>query len=215
MILNTNPLSKNGPVTLSGVPEGLDGLVLADIAAGAPFPVIHVARDDKRQVLLAEMLAVYSPDLPVLQFPAWDCLPYDRVSPNNDVASARVKALGALAMRSGDDAPLVILTTVSAILQRLPPAQQFSDTVFNIQKGHSLDLTALTGFMIANATTGPVLSVNLANMPSGVGLSIYSHRGLNHPAGSICLAMKSTVCASLTRFPSAVKRMSSSSSCSR
>ena len=150
MILNTNPLSKAGHTTLSGVPEGLDGLVLADITASSPVPVIHVARDDKRLALLGEMLAVYSPDLPVLPFPAWDCLPYDRVSPNSDVASARVKALGDLAIRDEDGAPLVILTTVSAILQRIPPARQFADTVFRARRGNSLDLAAMTQFMTAN-----------------------------------------------------------------
>ena len=150
MILNTNPLSKPGPTSLSGVPEGLDGLVLADIAASTPIPVIHVARDDKRLALLAEMLAVYSPDLPVLPFPAWDCLPYDRVSPNSDVASARVKALRNLAIRGAGGAPLVILTTVSAILQRIPPARQFADTVFRARKGSTLDLPAMTRFMTAN-----------------------------------------------------------------
>ena len=155
MILNTNPLSNSVRTTLSGVPEGLHGLVLADIAASNPIPVIHVARDDKRLALLGEMLAVFSPDLPVLRFPAWDCLPYDRVSPNSDVASARVKALGGLAARGegeeqDDGGSLVILTTVSAILQRVPPARLFADTVFRANKGHTLDLAALTQFMVAN-----------------------------------------------------------------
>ncbi|MDC0032952.1 transcription-repair coupling factor [Alphaproteobacteria bacterium] len=144
-------LSKCSRTILSGTPEGLDGLVLADIAASTPIPVIHVARDDKRLALLSEMLAVFSPDLPVLQFPAWDCLPYDRVSPNIDVASARVHTLGALLARRGDAAgPLVILTTVSAILQRIPPARFFENTVFCARKGNSLDLAALTQFLTAN-----------------------------------------------------------------
>ena len=150
MILNTNPLTQSGRTTLSGVPEGLDGLIVADLAASSPIPLIHVTRDDRRLALMAEMLAVFSPDLPVLQFPAWDCLPYDRVSPNSDVASARVKALGTLATRGDGAGPLVILTTVSAILQRLPPARQFADTVFRAAKGHALDLEALTQFMVAN-----------------------------------------------------------------
>jgi transcription-repair coupling factor (superfamily II helicase) len=150
LILKTNPLSKAGRTTLSGVPEGLDGLVLADIAATSPVPVIHVARDDRRLAMLAEMLTVFAPDLTLLPFPAWDCLPYDRVSPNSEVASARVKALGTLASQDGGAAPLVVLTTVSAILQRLPPARQFTDTVFRASKGDSLDLAALTQFVMAN-----------------------------------------------------------------
>ena len=151
----TNPFSVVGRTNLSGVPEGLDGLVLADLASGTPVPIIHVARDDKRLALLADILAVFSPDLQVLQFPAWDCLPYDRVSPNSDVASARVKALGELATRGEGEGqnkagPLVILTTVNAILQRVPPAGLFADTVFRVCKGRTFDLSAMTQFMTAN-----------------------------------------------------------------
>ena len=88
MIIKSNPFSKIGRTLLGGVPEGLDALVLADIAASSPMPVIHVARDDKRLALLSDALGIFSPAVTRLRFPAWDCLPYDRVSPNGEVASA-------------------------------------------------------------------------------------------------------------------------------
>ena len=75
-----------------GVPGGSEALVLAD-AARAGQPVLFVARDDVHMDLAAEALAFMAPDLKVLTFPAWDCLPYDRVSPKTDIVPRRVGTL--------------------------------------------------------------------------------------------------------------------------
>ena len=41
----------------------------------------------------AAALAFFHPGLEVLTFPAWDCLPYDRVSPNGEIVSRRIDTL--------------------------------------------------------------------------------------------------------------------------
>ena len=51
-----------------------------------------------------------------MEFPAWDCLPYDRVSPNAGVVAQRMTALSRLARVKGRDKPSVLLTTVNAAL---------------------------------------------------------------------------------------------------
>jgi len=75
-----------GAVTVGGAPEGWDAKLLADLVARAKGPVIHVARDDARAANLNESLGFFAPGLPVLSFPAWDCLPYDLVSPNPEIS---------------------------------------------------------------------------------------------------------------------------------
>ena len=66
-------------ITLSGAPEGFDAkLILQEVSKGAP--VMHVARDDKRLAAMQAAMRFFAPDMPVLIFPGWDCLPYDRVS---------------------------------------------------------------------------------------------------------------------------------------
>ena len=69
---------------------------------------------------LARALAFFAPDIAVLEFPAWDCLPYDRVSPHAGVVAQRMTALSRLARLKGRDRPSVLLTTVNAALQRVP-----------------------------------------------------------------------------------------------
>jgi len=104
-------------IILGGAPEGYDARLLArELKRGAP--VIHVARDDKRLEAMRAALAVVAPEVVVLDLPAWDCLPYDRVSPNPEICARRMATLAALAQ--GVPGPFVLLTTVNAASQRLP-----------------------------------------------------------------------------------------------
>ena len=104
-------------ITVSGAPEGYDAqLILAELSKGAP--VVHVARDDKRLAAMQAALAFFAPDVPVFVFPAWDCLPYDRVSPNTDISAARMATLAGLV--HGMPAKFVLLTSLSAATQRVP-----------------------------------------------------------------------------------------------
>ena len=88
-------------LVLSGAPEGFDAqLVARELARGAP--VVHVARDDKRMAAMRAALAFFAPEAVVLTFPAWDCLPYDRISPNTDISAARMACCVTLGYESVD-----------------------------------------------------------------------------------------------------------------
>jgi transcription-repair coupling factor (superfamily II helicase) len=62
-----------------------------DVAA-----LVFVARDGRRMQRMAEILGAMLPGHTVLTLPAWDCLPYDRVSPNNVTIASRMNTLAAL-----------------------------------------------------------------------------------------------------------------------
>ena len=88
------PLPAQGRYLLSGVPEGYDARVLVDALnspCATPFH-LHVARDAGRLAALDEGLAFFAPELELVVFPAWDCLPYDRVSPNPEIVAGRIDA---------------------------------------------------------------------------------------------------------------------------
>jgi transcription-repair coupling factor (superfamily II helicase) len=69
-----------GQFVVDGVADGYEAFALAQAASEtAPDgPIIFVARDGQRLQPIVEALAFAAPELPVLEFPAWDCLPYDR-----------------------------------------------------------------------------------------------------------------------------------------
>jgi transcription-repair coupling factor (superfamily II helicase) len=104
-------------ILLGGAPEGFDGKLLAR-ELGRGQSVIHIARDDRRMEAMRAALAALAPGVPVLDLPAWDCLPYDRVSPNPEILARRMSTLAALA--AGLAKPVVLLTTLNSAMQRLP-----------------------------------------------------------------------------------------------
>ncbi len=142
-------------IQVHGVPEGFDALLLARRRAEHRGAVLHVARDDQRMAALAEALAFFAPDLEVLRFPAWDCLPYDRVSPNAELVAERVATLSRLL----HPRPRLVLTTVNALVQRVAPPASFAGASFSLAAGGSVDAAALVGFLEANgyARTGTVM----------------------------------------------------------
>ena len=84
-------------------------------------------------VRLAEFLAFFAPDIEVLSFPAWDCLPYDRVSPNPAVISERIATLSRLLDPA--QGPRIVLTTVNAAVQRIPPRLVFLGESLDVKSG--------------------------------------------------------------------------------
>ncbi|MBO1324095.1 transcription-repair coupling factor [Acetobacter sp. TBRC 12305] len=137
--------------TIWGVPEGYDALLLARRAAEHKGPVLHIARSDGAMTRLADMLAFVAADIEVLRFPAWDCLPYDRVSPNPTIVAERVATLTRLLEPTRG--PRLVLTTVNAAVQRVAPRKTFEGQSLTLRTGESLDQAFLIDLLIANGYT--------------------------------------------------------------
>ncbi|MDE3121485.1 MAG: transcription-repair coupling factor, partial [Paracoccaceae bacterium] len=133
-------------ITMGGAPEGFDGRLLAREMEKTGKPVIHIARDDKRMEAMRAALAFFAPEAVVLTLPAWDCLPYDRVSPNPDVSAARMATLAALA--AGVPGPFVLLTTLNAATQRLPAREVLRAASFSARVGGRVNEPALRDFLV-------------------------------------------------------------------
>ncbi len=132
---------------IGGAPEGHDARVLVTLAARGD--VVHVALDDARAARLVEAVRFFAPDQIVLSFPAWDCLPYDRVSPQGAIVGRRVATLMRLLAprRRGH---LVVVTTVNALIQKVAPRAALAGAGFRAAVGERLDADRLTDFFTYN-----------------------------------------------------------------
>ncbi|UWP93426.1 transcription-repair coupling factor [Aliiroseovarius crassostreae] len=134
-------------VLLSGAPEGFDAqLVLKELERSGK-PVLHVARDDKRMAAMQGALSFFAPDVTVLTLPGWDCLPFDRVSPNADVSATRMASLAALAT-GALQGRFVLLTTLNAAMQRLPARDVLAGASFSARVDYQLDIDQLRRFLV-------------------------------------------------------------------
>ena len=132
-------------ITIAGAPEGFDAkLILNEVAKSGP--VVHVARDDKRLASMQSALAFFAPDMPIIVFPAWDCLPYDRISPNADISASRMATLAGLV--HGMPNKFILLTSMAAATQRLPARSLLRDAAFKANVGDRINEKALRNFLI-------------------------------------------------------------------
>ncbi|EME70842.1 transcription-repair coupling factor [Paramagnetospirillum caucaseum] len=143
-----NLIAEPGRHKVAGAPEGRDALLLAELAAGTEGGILHVARDEGRMARVAEALAFFAPELTVLEFPGWDCVPYDRVSPHVDMVARRIDTLARLA--DGVKGAFVVLTTVPALAQRVPPREALASATLDARKGSALSMDKLIGFLAKN-----------------------------------------------------------------
>jgi transcription-repair coupling factor (superfamily II helicase) len=113
-------LSATRALTLSSVARGAQPLVMADIARAAAVKggrAVFIAPDEAAMRSMVEAAAFFAPELDVIEFPAWDCLPFDRASPAMSVSARRLAALQRLqGKRTGAQ---LLVTTINAVLQRV------------------------------------------------------------------------------------------------
>src|SRR5215469_14749518 len=147
-------LAPGRALTLANVAEGAEGLVISDLAraiAARPMrPAVSLAvvcRDGPRMQQLARALEFFAPDLPVMQFPAWDCQPYDRVSPHGGILAQRVTTLARLARLAGSDKPLIVLTTVNAIVQRVPARDAVAAQALSVAPGNVVPMDSIIAWL--------------------------------------------------------------------
>jgi transcription-repair coupling factor (superfamily II helicase) len=136
---------------LGGAPEGLDALVVAERLTASGGVGVFVARDYQRAGNFAQAFRFFAKDIEVIEFPAWDCLPYDRLSPTSSVSAERMAALTELAGRPArSPKPLLVVTTVAAAMQRTPPQEVTASAGFDAAVGRDLDQAALERYFTTN-----------------------------------------------------------------
>jgi transcription-repair coupling factor (superfamily II helicase) len=167
MSLSPDLMRPGRALTLAGVADGAEGLVVAELArtaatnASAPATtLLVVCRDGPRMAALAQAVTFFAPELEVIAFPSWDCLPYDRVSPHAAVVAERMAALSRL-VGAKPTKPRVLLTTVNAALQRVPARDLVARQSLAAAPGNAIpmqriiDWLELNGFLRASTVREP------------------------------------------------------------
>ena len=152
------------PTQLAQVPSGylplLIGQILAQLSAHTEpsAGLVFVASDGRQLDELQSALAFFLPDQTVLELPAWDCLPYDRVSPSGEIVAQRIATLGELARIAQtfdatlpkNDEPILVLTTANAMVQRLVPVEDMAKRVLKLGPGKIITMDAVQSWLSSN-----------------------------------------------------------------
>jgi transcription-repair coupling factor (superfamily II helicase) len=140
-------LTAKQPFTLTEVAPGFAPLLAADLTRAAKGRLVWIASDEAAMQAIADTASYFAPEIQIIRFPAWDCLPYDRAGPSLAVSAQRMAALAALQSQTGPAQLLV--TTANAALQRTLTPFRVRQLSARIERGSRIDREALVSLLSA------------------------------------------------------------------
>ena len=141
-------INKYNQNIFSQVSNGYIPKILCDIVKNEKESVLFIASDDKQAKNIINNIAFFDKTIEVINIPAWDCLPFDRCSPNPEIIAMRCSGLSNILY---EDKARIIITTTSSIVQKVPPKHILKNRVKKIQVGSTISLQELTMFLNDNA----------------------------------------------------------------
>ena len=140
----------DGRLELTSTPEGYDALIMADILRARGGAALFVARDGARAEAFSGAMAFFAPELEVVQFPSWDCLPYDRVGPAPAIAAQRMATLSRLAAGIDPKKPLLLVAGMAGAMQRVPPRASVLAASYSTRPGATVRIEDLERYFAVN-----------------------------------------------------------------
>ena len=125
---------------------------MADLVKARGGLSVFVARDTARATAFIDAMAFFAREVEVVRLPGWDCLPYDRMGPSPSAAAQRMAALSQLTHvppAAGKGARLLV-TTVPALLQRVPPRAVLKSASYLAKVGQDVDVGDLERYFAVN-----------------------------------------------------------------
>lgn len=139
--------------TFSSVAKGFGAFLAGNFAQNSSTDILYILEDGTALADAAAEAAYLYPDLQILKFPAWDTVPYDRTSPNPAIVAQRIACLAELASNPTPKKPRLILTSVGAVLQKLPPQKIFLNSMREVSVGNKLNFDDFLHYAAVNGYT--------------------------------------------------------------
>lgn len=139
--------------TLFGVTKDAEVFAIRDLFSKTNKDMLCVLSDGISLQRCSEILKIIAPQIDILSFPAWDTVPYDRVSPNAQILSTRVDTLSKLCMENSPKKRRLILTSVGAVIQKLPPKKIFTNSHKVLKIGDKLNFDNFLHYAVINGYT--------------------------------------------------------------
>ena len=105
--------------SIGPVIEKTEAFIISEIFHKSDRSLVYIGKDDREIINIKNKLTWLLPDQLVLQYKAWDQIPYDNISPSKKIQTSRLETLFHLSLNS--DNKIIILTTVNAVIQKTLP----------------------------------------------------------------------------------------------
>ena len=138
---------------LTKIPSDAQGFLSAEISknflnSANGFDFVFVAKNDAEMEVVQKQIQFFLPDFELLNFYAWDCLPFDRISPKPLISASRIKTLYKLATRP-EGKKFFVITSVNSLLQKTVAPNQIKDLGLYLQVGSKASIPQISGLLVA------------------------------------------------------------------
>lgn len=141
---NIAPNTTSPYTTHGGIPAGYIPFYLKKIHKSNQVDIFIATNNDQAMMVYHQIQAI-APHITVFYLPAWDCLPYDRVGPSQDIVNQRIEAfLNILTCQQG----FILITSAAAYIQKLPPLTYYKNRVITLKKGDTTSRQTLIETLI-------------------------------------------------------------------
>lgn len=121
------------------LPGAAISLAIAEAASAARRFTLVLTPDTQSAERLEQEIGFFAPQLPVLQFPDWETLPYDLFSPHQDIISQRIASLYRLPeLQHG-----VLVVPIVTALHRLAPVSFLLGSSLVLDSGQPLKVEVM------------------------------------------------------------------------
>lgn len=104
---------------LTKLPSDAQGFIASQIAHNfVNHDKLFIVENDAQIELINQQLKFFNPDISIINFYGYDCLPYDRTSPKPQILSSRIKTLHTLSTRQ-ENQNYFVITSINALMQKV------------------------------------------------------------------------------------------------
>ena len=134
---------------LGNIPHGSEALIISKISEYIKKDILFICENKKKYNQIKDVLN-FLEIKNVHFFPEYDTNTYDRISPNKNITSERVKTLIELKFSKGNK---IILTTAKASSQFIAEKQSSYYKNLNLETGNEYDLVEIKSFLVEHGYT--------------------------------------------------------------
>ena len=132
---------------MSSVPSGLEPFLVSDLLQNYNAKrILYLIPEEKNLNSYKKIFDVLNEKYNTLTFPSWDCMPYDKISPSNNILNDRLSVLVNSSRCS--DSKILFITSVESIIQKLPPINKLKQNYKSISVGMELSFKELSMILV-------------------------------------------------------------------
>ena len=133
-------------INVGSLPEGLNAKFLLDKVKLLKRNLVHIAPDDKRLEAMRLALLFFDPNVNIRVIPAWDCSPYEMISPNPLIISERISSLSRVDTSCSNH--IIYLMTLNSVSQYFPPRSMVTNSYYKVTLGKQIDEKYLKDLLV-------------------------------------------------------------------